>query len=53
MCFGTFSYIPLLTERDTLARQGYKHVAPPEQSLLINENDFRAKRLDVNDGPLH
>jgi len=39
MCSGTLSYIPLLTERDTLAMQGYKHVAPSEQNPPTNEEN--------------
>ena len=30
---GVFSHMPLLTERNTLFTQGYKHLAPPEQKL--------------------
>ena len=33
MCFGVFSYLPLLTERYTLFTEGYTHLAPPEQRL--------------------
>ena len=39
MCFGPFSYIPLLTERDRSGIWGYKHVAPPEQEPSISDHD--------------
>ena len=29
-------YMPLLSERNRLGIWGYKHVAPPEQELLIS-----------------
>ena len=32
MCFGRSTYIPLLTERENQMCEGYKHLAPPEQS---------------------
>ena len=41
MCVGAFSYMPLLTERDTCEFESYKHVAPPEQEPSItNDDDF-------------
>jgi hypothetical protein len=49
MCFEAFSYMPLLTERDTLGIWGYKHVAPPEQEprasrkKRVAEQEPRAK----------
>ena len=35
MCFGVFTLIPLLTERDNSVGDGYKHRAPPEQGNIV------------------
>ena len=40
MCLVYSLYIPLLTERDNSAGQGYKHPAPPEQGPEQQKQDF-------------
>ena len=43
MCFRWSLYVPLLTERNNLVGQGYKHFAPPEQGPPKDETDFWGK----------
>ena len=43
-----FSYIPLLTERETWGVCSYKHVAPPEQEPSItNDDGFSGKATPI------
>ena len=52
MCFGPFSYIPLLTERERWGVWGYRHVAPPEQEPSITMmTTFRAKAVVTYGAP--
>src|SRR5829696_4744731 len=43
MCFACSLYIPLLTERNHAAGQGYKHLAPPEQGTSGTKENFSGK----------
>ena len=43
MFFCMFTFMPLLTERDNLVDQGYKHLAPPEQETLNKKTGLCSK----------
>ena len=42
-------YIPLLPERDESGIYGYKHIAPLEQNVGVNKDDFFVQsRFEAN-----